>query len=289
MTPAAPGIEGLRARAETLQSPLPPLLARAERLAATVAMGEHGRRRAGPGEAFWQFRAAQPGDGRRAIDWRQSARGDDHFVRQTEWQIAQGVTLWVDPGASMRFGAPEAKADRARLLALALAVGLLRAGERVGLPGRAPRSGRAQVGRIARGLATEAEVDHAPPALHGSGAVTQAVWLSDFLGDPGPLEGALSQARARGVRGTMLQVLAPEEETFPFRGRTVFESVAGTARHETMRADALRDRYLDRLAERRAHLGRLCREAGWRFGLHCTDTSAASALIWLHGAVGGQA
>ncbi len=46
----------LRQRAEALAATLPPLLVAAERVAATVAQGVHGRRRAGMGESFWQFR-----------------------------------------------------------------------------------------------------------------------------------------------------------------------------------------------------------------------------------------
>ena len=49
------------------------MLAQAEMLAATVAMGFHGRRRAGHGENFWQYRQAVPGDARSAVDWRRSA------------------------------------------------------------------------------------------------------------------------------------------------------------------------------------------------------------------------
>ena len=49
MADAAPS---LRARAEAETARLPPLLARADRLARTVMMGEHGRRRAGTGDDF---------------------------------------------------------------------------------------------------------------------------------------------------------------------------------------------------------------------------------------------
>ena len=46
----------LRTRAETLGASLPPLLAEAELLASTIMLGEHGRRRAGQGDEFWQYR-----------------------------------------------------------------------------------------------------------------------------------------------------------------------------------------------------------------------------------------
>lgn len=78
-------------------------MAEAEHLAATVILGDHGRRRAGQGENFWQYRRAVPGDEYSAIDWRRSARSDHLYIRQTEWEAAQTVSLWVDPGQAMRY------------------------------------------------------------------------------------------------------------------------------------------------------------------------------------------
>ena len=120
----------LRANAEELSAGLPALLARAERLAATLSLGSHGRRRAGHGEEFWQFRPSGFGDTARDIDWRRSGRSDDHFVRQMEFQSAQSVSFWVDQSQAMQF---ENKSEQAQLIALACSMLLLRAGERVGL------------------------------------------------------------------------------------------------------------------------------------------------------------
>ena len=54
----------LRERAERAAGALPPLLVAAERLASTIALGVHGRRKAGMGETFWSSaaiaRRAQP-------------------------------------------------------------------------------------------------------------------------------------------------------------------------------------------------------------------------------------
>ncbi|MEO0957858.1 MAG: DUF58 domain-containing protein, partial [Pseudomonadota bacterium] len=64
----------LRRDSERISGSLPPLLVEAERLVASTFHGVHGRRRSGPGENFWQYRAAQPGDSLSQIDWRRSAR-----------------------------------------------------------------------------------------------------------------------------------------------------------------------------------------------------------------------
>ncbi len=279
-----------RAEAETLGQSLPPLLAEAEHLAATVILGEHGRRRAGMGDEFWQYRPSHAGDTARMIDWRRSARSDAHFVREREWQAAQSVTLWVDASRSMAFSGDRArpsKGHRARLLALALAVLLLRGGERVGLSGDAhpPRAGRAQVDRLALALAADGAEDYGVPDATGMVGHGRAVLLSDFLGGIDGVEAVMARASDRGVRGALLQVLDPAEEEFPFDGRTIFESMGGSLRHETLRAGDLRARYLARLAERKDRLAMLARASGWHVQTHHTGESAQKALLWLYRAL----
>ena len=280
----------LRARAETLGQSLPPLLAAAEHLSATVILGEHGRRRAGMGDEFWQYRPAHAGDSARMIDWRRSARADAHFVREREWQAAQSVTLWVDTAQSMRFSGDRSrapKADRARLLALALAILLLRSGERVGLSGDSlpPRPGRAQIDRLALALAGDGEADYGVPVALGMAANGRAVFFSDFLGDLDGVETAMAHAIDKGVRGALVQVLDPAEESFPFDGRTIFESMGGTLRHETLRARDLKTRYLARLGERKDRLATLGRASGWHVLTHHTGDPAQAALLWLYRAL----
>ncbi|WP_233192973.1 DUF58 domain-containing protein [Acidimangrovimonas sediminis] len=277
----------LRGRAETLGGALPPLLAEAEHLAASIMPGEHGRRRAGMGDEFWQYRPATPGDEARMIDWRRSARSDAHYVREKEWQAAQSVVFWVDPGRSMTFSGDKTRApkgDRAKLLALAAAVLLIRAGERVGLaqPPLAPGAGRMQLLRLTLGLEGEGEEDYGAPGARDLPPRSRAVFLSDFLGDPARVEAALTAAADRGVRGALVQVLDPVEEAFPFDGRTIFTSMSGALRHETKRAGDLRDRYLERLAERKDRLAGLARATGWHYSCHHTGEAALTPLLWLY-------
>jgi uncharacterized protein (DUF58 family) len=284
----------LRGDAEEQAAHFPALLARAEHLAGAVLLGAHGRRRSGVGDDFWQYRPAQMGDSRRSIDYRRSAMGDQEFVREREWQIAQSVMLWVDQGASMRFSSdaklPE-KADRARLLALAMAIMLQRGGERVGLTGTAlpPRSGRPQILRLAEFFSQDDTADYAPPEHRAMIPHARAVFISDFMGDLGSVTLALTKAADRGVGGVLCHVLDPSEEVFPFTGRTIFESMGGTLSHETLKANDLKSRYLERLAERKAELQRLCALTGWRYGLHHTHASAQSSLLWLYSAIDTRA
>ena len=294
------GPVGLRRDAEKVAGALPPLLAQAEHLAASVAMGFHGRRRAGHGENFWQYRQAVPGDPRSAVDWRRSGKSDQQFIREMEWEAAQTVSIWVDDSLSMDYRDAEhfrarSKGERAALLALAVSVLLIKAGERVALMGTdaaQPRPGRAQLNRMALALGSDRPDDRAdygvPPndrMVHGS----RAIFLSDFLGDVEAMKPALAHAADQGVRGCFVQVLDESEEVFPFDGRMIFESMGGTTEFETQRARALRDAYATRLAERRAKIRDYARHLGWRCLFHHTSMPPRSALLWLYMAVGERA
>src|SRR5438105_13132300 len=148
----------LRDRAEQAAAVLPPLLVAAERVAVTVAQGVHGRRRVGQGETFWQFRQYQPGDAAARIDWRESAKSQRAYVRETEWEAAQSVWLWRDASVSMDYSSADyvpgaewpTKRDRAELILVALASLLVRGGERLTLLGSAvtPMTGRVALSRL---------------------------------------------------------------------------------------------------------------------------------------------
>ncbi|SVD23344.1 uncharacterized protein METZ01_LOCUS376198, partial [marine metagenome] len=86
----------LQRRAEAIAVPLPPLLIAAQRIAASVLQGVHGRRQPGSGETFWQFRGYQSTDSVSLIDWRQSAKSQRVYVREQEWEASQSVWLWCD-------------------------------------------------------------------------------------------------------------------------------------------------------------------------------------------------
>jgi len=288
MTQAA----ALRGGAEALAEALPPLMAEAEHLAATVMLGAHGRRRAGMGDEFWQYRPAQPGDAARQIDWRRSGRSDTHFIQEKEWQAAQSVMLWVDDAQSMDFASDKnlsTKADRSRLLAMATVILLMRGGERVALSnlGTPPRAGELQLARIATALfLDEARPEYGAPSVQGMLPHSRAMFVSDFLGDWDLVSDRMTKAADQGVKGVALQILDPQEESFPFDGRTIFESVGRTVAHETLKASELRDRYLERLAERKERLENLARQTSWQYYCHHTSDGAQSALLWVYGALG---
>ena len=277
-----------RQRAEDLASTLPPLLVAAERVAATVAQGVHGRRRVGTGESFWQFRRYQAGDAASVIDWRQSARTDRLFVRQHEWEAAQSVWLWRDSSPSMQYrsrGAETTKADRATLLLLALAALLVRGGERIALlgDGRRPATGGAALTRITDAV-TVADRDpgQSLPPREALPRHAEVVLIGDFLSPVEDLEQLVRHFSERGISGHLLQVLDPAEEDLPFAGRAEFVGAEGEGTMVAGRVEALRDSYDLRLRAQREALGRLGRNAHWSFTTHRTDRPPQVPLLALY-------
>src|SRR5262245_9321159 len=111
-------------RASELAERFPRLCVTAREAAASVMHGVHGRRRAGTGETFWQFRPFISGESASQIDWRRSAKDERLYVREREWEAAHMVFIWMDRSPSMWFGsslALQPKIDRALVLGLASA------------------------------------------------------------------------------------------------------------------------------------------------------------------------
>ena len=199
--------QDLQRRAESVAFTLPPLLIAAQRVAASVLQGVHGRRRSGPGETFWQFRRYQPTDPVTSVDWRQSAKSQWTYVREQEWEASQSVWLWCDHTRSMKFCSKEnleTKEVRALILSLALASLLLRAGEQVGVAetgGKAFR-GIGVLPRLADVLATPSEstdISHLPQLTLPRHA--QVILVGDFLDPISTIGSALKWFNGQGLSG----------------------------------------------------------------------------------------
>lgn len=272
-------------RAEELAATLPPLLVAAERVAATVSQGVHGRRRVGQGETFWQFRRYQPGDSTQRIDWRQSAKSQRVYIRETEWEAAQTVWLWRDASPSMIYhssGAWPQKIERAELLLLALASLLVRGGEHVGLLGdqTPPGSGRKALHGLAAALEQRRSSDSVP-ALEPLPRFARVVMFGDFLSPLEEIRTRLGEFAGRGIRGHLVQVVDPAEENLPFSGRVLFEGVEGEGKVLFGRTESVRDHYHAAVAAHRLGLKELVRTAGWTLLTHHTDQSPQPPLMAL--------
>lgn len=292
----SPGHPGL-AEAQALGARLPALLVAADRVAATVAQGVHGRRRAGMGDSFWQYRQALPGEPASRIDWRQSARSSRAYVRETEWEAAQSVFLWHDPSSSMRWRSRATlplKAERAELLLLALASLLLRGSEhvrRLSDNGRAvPVSGQSGLQRLAAQLVLHPGHDRPDAQGLPSAALelprhARLVLFSDMLAEPAAIEALFARLSAIPVGCTVLQILDPAELSLPYEGRVRFEGLEGEASILTPRAQDLVPAYEAAITHHQERLAALCAGAGFGLTRHRTDQPPQAALLALHQAL----
>ena len=280
----------LQDEAEALSAALPPLMVEAERLASAVSLGIHGRRKAGMGETFWQFRRFRAEDPSTAIDWRQSAKSQHLFVREREWEVAQSVWFWRDGSAGMRFASAEvSKRARADLIALALASALVRGGERVALfgEGHAPASSRVALRRIAYALTSQRPSSDSLPPEAPVSRNAQFVWLSDFLSPMAAIEAALRRLTQSGLSGHLVHIIDPAEEDFPYQGRTRFEAPGEDLRETLGRAETVATAYRARFKAHAEALAMLAGKLGWSYLAHRTDRPPQTALIALYAEMSG--
>jgi uncharacterized protein (DUF58 family) len=276
----------LRQHAEDLAARLPALVVAAERVAMTVSQGVHGRRRVGQGEAFWQFRRYELGDSLGRIDWRQTAKRERVFVRETEWEASQTIYLWRDASPSVRWRSADAlpeKGERIDILTLALIALLVRGGERAALIGEdlRPSAGRGAIARFAERILRGRDGPGLPPAAplprHA-----QVVLIGDFLSPLADIDRAVRAIAGRGVAGHVMQVTDPAEEDLPYSGRTRFEGLEDEGDALIPRVESVRDDYRRRFAAHRAGLADIARSVGWTFMSHTTDRPAELALLTLY-------
>lgn len=282
----------LNDRAENLSGALPALLVEAQRIAATVIIGVHGRKRSGPGETFWQYRPYSFGDTVQQIDWHRSARSDRVFIRENEWEAANTLWLWVSPSLTMNFQSHLAnvtKADRAKLLALAIASLAIRANERVSLldSGMLPAHSRPALLRLAQMLIAQAPTQALPRPVRLPKFST-VLMFGDFLERPAEIARSLSSIAAHGVAGHVVQVSDPAEETLPYSGRVQFEEMAGPLQYVAGKTESLREAYQAKFQEHRAQVRDIARRIGWSFAVHRTDEAPLKILHALHGLIGGE-
>jgi uncharacterized protein (DUF58 family) len=270
----------------TLAASLPRLVLEARRIAANVIHGLHGRRRAGSGENFWQYRRFVSGEPSQNVDWRRSARDDHLYVRELEWEASHTVWIWPDRSPSMAFAsktARESKLERTLIVAFALAELLVAGGERVGIPGlMAPTASRSVIDKMAQAmLHDDADRLSLPPSFVPS-ALAETIVLSDFWSPIAEIQTTLAGLSGSGAHGTLVQIVDPAEESFPYSGRVEFVEPEGFGVITAGRAESWAQDYTARRALHRDQIRAETNKLDWLFTTHATDRSAAELLLFLH-------
>ncbi len=289
-------INDLQTSALELADRLPMIIFEARKVSHTVAHGVHGRKRAGPGDNFWQYRKFQDGDNAGLIDWRKSASSSHLYIREKEWEAAHTFWMWPNLSHSMAFQSSLAnvtKRERAILLMLALSQVMINGGERVGILGASPpTASRNVIGKLSETLYTMLSGKDYEAALPPSvklNPLSECVIFSDCLEPFDEMNARFQYIASQGIRGHLVHLLDPAEETFPYQGRAQFQSLGKAGSNLTIdRAEGIREAYLERLSELkeslRVNLGRI----GWSYLIHHTDRPASETLFTLYNNVSGS-
>jgi len=108
------------------------------------------------------------------------------------------------------------------------------------------------------------------------------VLIGDFLDDAEVIMEKIAPLARRGLRGHVVEIADPAEESFPYAGRTEFTDPETGQKLVSGRAEGLRDDYRRAYLARRDHLGEQLRRLGWSFIHHSTDRLASEALVAVH-------
>jgi uncharacterized protein (DUF58 family) len=245
----------------------------ARSISGAQGIGQHQSRSRGAGLEFAQYRAYEPGDEPRQIDWKLYARSDKFFVRESERDSPLIVWVLIDATASMAQGDAKrpgwsrlqaAKAQAACVIELAL-----RQGDRFGIiavndggltlvnAGNGTRHRDACLLALSRvqaqgGWPNEAQCR---PIWERIGAQSLVLVLSDDF-EEGCV--ALAERLAKARREVLnIQILTAEERDFPFQGGHRFVD-AESGQELLTDAEATRAGFIARFAAaRRALAARL--------------------------------
>jgi uncharacterized protein (DUF58 family) len=259
--------------------------------------GEHRSRARAPSTDFADYRAYQPGDDFRRVDWNVYGRLGSLQVKVTEARERQNILLVLDCSSSMNWGEPNKLAYSAQVTATLAYVGLQRADVvRIATLGQQPRlfgpvSGRARFPEVVRfmaGVEPDGRVDLAeqlanllstlPPRPNR--AQPMVLFVSDLLtADLSALGRAFDGLMSRGADLVLIHVLSPQEETPAPEGEVeLVDAETGDIVEVGLGVEVI-SRYRERLAQWQSSVEALCVERGLRYSRARTDQPVESLLL----------
>lgn len=283
-----PSSVALRHSADECASALPEIILEAERAVQSVLSGEHRQRKPGSGERFWQFRDYNPSDRLQDIDWRQTGKADQVFVREKERQNAQNAVFWCQDGLRMEFSSAKflpTKRWAAKILTLALGILATRAHEKIMLLGSDTRPGRTEktIQLFGESLLGSQNTDLTDVLKHNIPGKSFCFLIGDFLDPVIDIDKSLSHAAGICDHGCVIQILDPAEIILPYTGRVLFVDPASQERQSIDNVGEIRKHYQERVQSHRDALRRLCVHHGWHLASHVTNEDIAQTLsdIWM--------
>jgi len=251
-----------------------------------TGLGQHAGRSRGAGLEFAQYRAYEPGDEPRRVDWKLYARSDRFFVRDATRDSPLTVWTLIDTSASMAqadAARPEySKLEAAKVLAACIAEIALRQGDDCGLINLsdggirivAPGAGTRHRDRLLielQGMECAGAWPDASalrPVAERLAAESLVVIVSDGFDEGLPQFARRLVAARRQVLS--LGLVSCEERDFPFTGGCVFRDPE-TGRERSLDGAAARAEFLTRFGHARAELIQNLGHAGIRHVDHVLD------------------
>lgn len=236
-------------------------------------IGQHQSPFKGSSVEFVEHRQYTAGDEIRHIDWRAFGKTGKYYVKEYEEETNLRAYLLVDGSGSMGYGASTLrKFDYARAVAASLGYLLVSQRDAVGLitfdteirERIDPSTNRMTFQRIAAAL------DAMQPGQETSLAQVFAqiapslkrrsllIIISDFFDNLEHLGQALKQFRHANHEVLMLQIVAPEEEDFPFNKPTMFRSLELDSHRVLVDPHRLRTMYLQQYQDFISELTQIC-------------------------------
>jgi uncharacterized protein (DUF58 family) len=212
---------------------------------------------------FAEHRQYGPGDEIRHIDWRTFGKTDRYFVKEYEEETNLKAYLVVDTSGSMAYsGKTVSKFEYARQLAASLAYLMIHQRDAVGLVTfdsaiRSMIPARSSTGHfsvLCKALEDSKTGGEAPLAnvLHALAERVRRrgliIVLSDGFDDLDKLASAIGHLRHRRHEVLFFQILAPEEEDFPFRKPSQFRNLERADHLLRIDPAALRASYLEKFS-----------------------------------------
>ncbi len=252
-----------------------------------IHAGAAGRRRAGQGEDFWQYRHYNTEDSTSRIDWRKSGRGDQLYVRDTELETSRTFLFWSDPSPGFDWrGSPvtPTKAGRALTILAAIAFQIGKVGNRCGAlaDGRPANSGTKAAQNMTEDLWRLDATTQLPSLNKNPASIFIA---SDFYRPLGEISDWIEQLASKNKNGFVLMINDPIEASYPYEGRIRFRNPNHNSDRLIGRAENLKEVYLQKFQQRREDIKKLVHSVGWEIALHQTDAPAEpichELAIWL--------
>ena len=255
--------------------------------------GRHRSRRKGGGAEFAEHRAYCPGDEIRLLDWRVFGKSDRYTIKQFEEETSLQAMMVVDASGSMGFGmSTPTKYHFSRAASLCLARLVLRQNDAAGLAilgsgvrsFTPPRSQPRHLDTLIESLVKAAP--SGPTTLSGDlGALAQRikrraliVLFSDCFDNVDQLGHALRLLRSRRHEVMLFHILAPEELSFSFKDRSLFESLENGWQKLDLDPVEVREEYLTRLRAFLDRVRQVCGEAACDYFPLTTDQPLGEAL-----------